>query len=83
MTSFSLYHDHTKITKKMEGVVHDNKYHYKTKTRHTTKKGTIGAEKKLWHNYSLTQEGWKGHWFVSLNKICNADHFPVYIKINI
>ena len=49
MTSFSLYHDQTKITKKMEGVVHDNKYHYKTKTRHTTKKGTIGAEKKLWH----------------------------------
>ena len=49
MTSFSLYHDQTKITKKMEGIVHDNKYHYKTKTRHTTKKGTIGAEKKLWH----------------------------------
>ena len=57
MTSFSLYHDQTKITLKMEGVVHDNKYHYKTKTRHTTKKGTIGAEKKLSHNYSLTQEG--------------------------
>ena len=26
------------------------------------KKGTIGAEKKFWHNYySLTQEGCKGH----------------------
>ena len=57
MTSFSLCHDQTKITKKMEGVVHDNNCHYKTKTRDITKKGTIVAEKKLWHNYSLTQQG--------------------------
>lgn len=60
MTSFSLYHDQTKITKKMEGVVHDHKYHYKTKTRHATKKGTIGAEKKLWHNITpLLKKGEK------------------------
>ena len=38
MTSFSLCHDQTKITKKMEGVVHDNKCHYKTKTRDTPKR---------------------------------------------
>ena len=59
MTSFSLYHDQTKITKKMEGVVQDNKYHYKTKTRHTTKKGTTGAEKKLCHITSLLKKGEK------------------------
>ena len=59
MTSFSLCPDQTNITKKMEGVIHDNKYHYKTKTRHTTKKGTIGAEKNLWHITPLLKKGEK------------------------
>ena len=59
MTSFSLCPHQTNITKKMEGVIHDNKYHYKTKTRHTTKKGTIGAEKNLWHITPLLKKGEK------------------------
>ena len=58
MTSFSLCPDQTNITKKMEGVIHDNKYHYKTKTRHMHhKKGYHWSRKEPLAYYSLTQEG--------------------------